>query len=141
MIHQVHYINFLSIFSFHVETSCKNNGNELKSPLDVFSISWLYPFPKTAPHFPTILLVKEFFASFLTTSVPFPNKPHRRKKSKKNYHTTSQEKQFSVIRHLFGSLVRLCLLWFLMRVLLFDFPHPSTQLIFCNYNTFRNPKR
>ena len=141
MIHQVHYINFLSIFSFHVETSCKNNGNELKSPLDVFSISCLYPFPKIAPHFPTILLVKEFFASFLTTSVPFPNKPHRRKQSKKNYHTTSQEKRFSDVRYLFGSLVRLCVLCFWCVFYYVIFHNPQLNQNFCNYNTFRNPIR
>ena len=112
-----------------METSSKNNGNELKSPLDVFSVSCLNPFPKIAPYFHTMLFIREFFASYLSTSLPFTNQLHRRKKSKKNHHATSQENKISDIRHFFELLVCLRLLQFVMRVLICYFPYPSIQLI------------
>ena len=67
-------INIIFQFSFHVETSSKNNGNELTSPLDCLSFSSLNLFEKINPQFLSMPFVKELFATFFTTSFTLPKK-------------------------------------------------------------------
>ena len=99
-------------FSFYVETSSKNIGNELRSPLDCVPFSYLYPFPKLTPRFLSMPFAREIFATFLTTSFPSSKKVRRRKKSKQVKDDDLQEIIYSSFPSSHVSLV--CFVFFMI---------------------------